>query len=328
MAISVVVPIYNVDEYLLVCLKSILSQAFTEFVIYLIDDGSVDCSGILSDQTIAYDDRIVVVHKKNGGLSDARNCGIELTLLEDQLSYITFIDSDDAIKKNYLSILINESQNKNADVTICDYESLRSIEDEYNEELCGYSSHIYSGIESILCIYKEKSVPIMAWGKLFKTELFHSDIRFPFGKINEDEKAIPLLLSKAGTVVMCQCKLYLYRLRENSIMQTKFNIQRYDAIEIYDENIEYFKSIGESEVAKAISEIREKSLALFALLARKHKFYQNVPVKYRISVPAAFLYLKKNCKKNELEYYMGLICPKTIILTEYLKKIRALVIRK
>lgn len=200
--ISVIVPIYNVEKYLNKCIESIINQSYSNLEIILVDDGSKDSSGIMCDSYILKDKRIKVIHKENGGLSDARNVGLDKAKGE----YIVFIDSDDWIDEKMIEILYNIIKKNNSDISICDYFLA------YNEEIQTQKEDIeiinLSNIEALKTIYdKDLGVcMIVAWNKLYKRNLFKDDIRYPYGKIHEDEFTTYKLLYKAKKNIIYKSK--------------------------------------------------------------------------------------------------------------------------
>ena len=115
--VSVIVPVYNVEQYIRKCIESILNQTYNKMEIILVDDGSTDNSGIICDEYSKRDKRIKVIHKINGGLSDARNAGLDICTGD----YIVFVDSDDYIKNNMIEMLHKDILEKRADISVCSY---------------------------------------------------------------------------------------------------------------------------------------------------------------------------------------------------------------
>lgn len=216
--ISVIVPVYNVEKYLKKCVNSILVQTYPNIEIILVDDGSTDDSGAICDSIALVDKRIRVIHKENGGLSDARNSGISIA----SGKYITFVDSDDRISPDMISILHEVIISTKSDFSQCqyyfEYENGK-IEENYNEQpaLCVLEKD--SLIESFA-----KSGPIgltvVAWGKLYKRELF-TTIKYPKGKFHEDIITMcDLILGPVSSVAVIKQPLYYYFQRSDSIIKT------------------------------------------------------------------------------------------------------------
>lgn len=215
--VSVVIPIYNVQNYLRKCLNSILSQTYKNTEIILVDDGSTDDSGTICDKYEKYDSRIIVVHKKNGGLSDARNVGIDIA----SGKYITFIDSDDYVSENYIEELYKMLIENNADIS--------SVCLHYVNEIGRSLSRTYTKKDIILLSTKEALKQMMyqtlitnsACTKLYKIDLF-KEIRYPVGELFEDIAVTYKLFMKAKKIVAKQTSLYHYFVRTGSISKNKF----------------------------------------------------------------------------------------------------------
>jgi len=241
--ISIVVPIYNVEKYLKQCIESLLSQTYKNLEILLIDDGSTDKCPQICDEYEKKDKRIKVIHKKNGGLSDARNRGIE----EAKGKYITFIDSDDYISENFVKKMYDSIIENNAEISQC---NLVKVND--NAEVLqkiGYSdkSKFKTKYEIIKDLYTGHWENTIACNKLYKIELFEN-IRFPLGKLHEDEFTTYKVLYKATKVAMVEEYLYKYRQNVNSITGEQFKVKRLDAIEAFEERLDFFKEKGEIEL--------------------------------------------------------------------------------
>ena len=243
--ISIIVPVYNVENYLDRCISSILEQSFTDFQFILVNDGSKDNSGTICDEYAKKDSRIKVIHQDNLGLSAARNIGIEAS----QGKYITFIDSDDFIHTNMLYILYNNLLENKADISVCNYnlvyEDKLTTRDWGNNDIA-----VYNNIESVKKIVeKSETVMIIAWGKLYKRDLF-DDIRYPVGKYHEDEFVTYKLLYKSTKTVVTDAKLYYYLQRSNSITGSTYSIKRLEKLEALEEAVMFFKSKSNEELVE------------------------------------------------------------------------------
>ncbi len=217
--ISVVVPIYNVEKYLRLCLDSLLVQTYTNFEVLMINDGSPDDSANICKEYLAKDRRFQYFEKENGGLSDARNYGIEHSKGE----YITFVDSDDWLKETFLADLYEAITRTGADIALSTYIKYDDLQSVYNIPVIGeYYERIWMSDEFIRELpqleMKDNSYST-SWAKLFKKELFCT-IRFPKGKLIEDTRTnIKLFLESSRLVYINKC-LYFYRIRGGSIIQT------------------------------------------------------------------------------------------------------------
>lgn len=211
--ISVVVPVYNVELYLRECVDSILSQKYVNFECILVDDGSTDSSGALCDVVAKTDSRIKVIHKKNGGLSSARNAGVEAS----KGNYVCFVDSDDMISEDYLRVLYENAVLYNADVSMCEF-----IRFWDGEKFAPLTENILSTmerkefLERVMCSNSNTSL-VISCNKLIRREIAEK-ISFPAGKWHEDEFYLNSLLKWAKSFVLSSSQLYFYRQRANSIM--------------------------------------------------------------------------------------------------------------
>ena len=220
--ISVIVPIYNVEEYLKKCIDSIINQTYTNIEIILVDDGSTDNCGTICDEYSQKDDRIKVIHKENGGLSDARNAGIEIATGK----FLTFIDSDDFIEEGYIELLYNTIEEYDADLSIASHRVIydKTIMDKStNEEFCGDSKLI---LEKILY---DDGVDLSAWGKLYKVELF-KEVRYPKDRLFEDSATTYKLIDLSNKIAVCSKPVYNYVIREKSITNNTFSEKKLDLI--------------------------------------------------------------------------------------------------
>lgn len=199
--ISIVVPVYNTEVYLRRCVDSILDQSFTDFELLLVDDGSTDGSSSICDEYAAKDSRVSVIHQCNAGVSAARNAGLAYAFSESETQYLTFIDSDDFVAPTYLYTLYQALLDNNADISVCG-------EYTHGGQKCVFDGQRnFDGIirldatEACRMIYTGGAghAPfVTVWGKLYKKELFR-DIRFPVGKIHEDQAVI----FQSGTDALC-----------------------------------------------------------------------------------------------------------------------------
>lgn len=224
--ISVIVPIYKVEQYLKQCVESILSQTYTNLEVILVDDGSPDGCPDMCDDFAKEDSRVIVVHKKNGGLSDARNAGLDIASGE----YIGFVDSDDFIAKNMYEILIREAEKNNADIALCNYTRVNCNGEKFNEPALQTHviDHSYSKLEFIgeLCRPYE-SYYVVAWNKIYRKTIF-DQLRFPVGKQHEDEFLIHYLIDASEIITTVKESLYYYRQRQESIMSKGFTVRSLD----------------------------------------------------------------------------------------------------
>lgn len=235
--ISVIVPVYNVEKYIKRCIESIINQSYKELEIILVDDGSTDASGRICDEFLNLDQRIKVIHKKNGGLSDARNCGIEAATG----GYIAFIDSDDYIEPTMFETLIRNLVEFDADISACGYDMIYTGSVKNISE--GSSIIRYSTADAFKVLLHKNNMGIIAWNKLYKKKLLQV-IRFPINKHFEDINTTYKIISKANFIVYDPKPLYHYIQRNSSIngqnfKNSIFNEKIYDMEQAADELLEY-----------------------------------------------------------------------------------------
>ena len=217
--LSIIVPIYNVEQYVDRCIQSILNQTYQNLEIILVDDGATDCSGAIADSYAAKDKRIKVFHKENGGLSDARNYGLEHVTGD----YILFIDSDDFIVNTMCERLITVANNNNADIVSCNYYIYRGDDDiSIHTMSVQDDKRTFTGMD-MLRYYLLKTEPFdlnVVWNKIFKLDLFNGvePVRFPKGRVQEDNFTIFMLFLNANSIVTVNEPLYYYVQRAGSIM--------------------------------------------------------------------------------------------------------------
>lgn len=242
--ISVIIPIYNVEKYLSRCINSVIAQTYKNLEIILVNDGSFDSSGIICDEFALKDSRIKVIHKKNGGLSDARNVGINIA----NGFYFTFIDSDDWVSNDFLEKLYNLCINYNAEISICDFVETKTT-NTFLSDLKNNQVIQYTNIESLYQLTKYSKTQFgIVCGKLYHKKLF-DNVRFPVGKIHEDEFVSYILIYNANKIVYIDRKMYYYFMRNESITRNNFNIRnKLNALEAFQERASFYKNINEFEL--------------------------------------------------------------------------------
>lgn len=223
--ISVIIPVYEVEQFLDKCIKSVICQTYNNLEIILVDDGSLDRSGSICDKWAKQDFRIKVIHKENGGLSDARNVGLQIA----SGKYVSFIDSDDWISPKMFEILIEQFQENNfCDVSICKIKKVYTENDVIESE-DKKNTFLISGKEALKeLIYDHMSQVV--WNKLYRKSLIEN-IYFEVGKYHEDEFWSYQVMGKARMVALTNYVGYFYRQRQGSIMGEKYSVRRLDAIE-------------------------------------------------------------------------------------------------
>ena len=237
--ISIIVPVYKVEQYLDRCVESVLAQTFKDFELILVDDGSPDNCPQMCDEWAKKDERIVVIHQENGGLSAARNTGIDWAFENSNSEWLTFIDSDDWVHPEYLERLYNAVIEHNVSVSVCGFELVEDTSDEH----CDRYEVIVETTEEFHIKNSNNPIPTIAWAKLYKKEAFE-DIRYPVGKLNEDEFTTYKVLFKYTKIVTMEDALYYYYQNSGSIMKSKWNYGRLAAIDAFLEQVEFYKKNG------------------------------------------------------------------------------------
>lgn len=225
--ISIIIPVFNVAEYLSKCLDSIIQQTYRNIEIILVDDGSTDsCLQICNDYAII-DERITVIHQKNAGLSAARNSGINIASGQ----FITFVDSDDIVDKDMIEYLYRMLREQDADMSLC---QMRRINEggQFIDNPPTVKSFVVGDTpeKCLKAFFQSPNFDTVAWSKLYKSSLF-SKIRFPIGKFHEDVFTTYKVVSKCHRIVVGEKRKYFYRVRQESIMNLPFRPSHMDALE-------------------------------------------------------------------------------------------------
>ncbi len=245
--ISVIVPIYNVEKYLERCIKSIINQTYSNLEILLVDDGSKDRCSEICDEYANVDSRITALHKINGGLSDARNYGID----RSKGDYIILIDSDDYIHRDMIRILVEETIREKSDITICTYKYVYDNEpDEKDKEFDHRVETRVLDRNTAQEMYYTSDMTLdltVAWNKLYRRSLFEN-IRYPVGKIFEDEYTTYKLLYKCEKICYIKLPLYYYLQRSDSIIGRMSGVRTAAVVDAYLERLDFYNRQGEDNL--------------------------------------------------------------------------------
>lgn len=279
--ISVIVPIFKVEKYLPECIESLLAQSYNNLELILVDDGSPDNCPAICDNYAKQDKRIKVIHKKNGGLSDARNAGIDIATGD----YICFVDSDDYVARDYIKKLYDAICSNDADMAVCGYEYVfddgsKETDEKPEAELLTedeYWSKVYTSMFTTF---------VVAWNKLCKAEIFKT-LRYTKGKINEDQIILHDILRQCQKIVIIEDLLYFYRKREGSIMgkEREKKILSDDAFEGLLGRAEYFLNTKKyklcaTQIYALLGEVVSgKQARKFS--KRMAKIVKNIPKQYK-----------------------------------------------
>lgn len=238
--ISVIVPVYKVEPYLHRCVDSILNQTFTDFELILVDDGSPDNCPAICDEYAEKDDRVQVIHQANGGLSAARNAGIDRAFANSDSQWINFVDSDDWVDMHYLETLYSSVAEGKADICACGFSEKRNISS--SADIAAMQTPKIVSFEDYYCTKWEYVNLISSCGKIYRKSAF-AHIRFPIGKINEDIFTTYRLLFMCSKVAVIDQPLYTYYVGEaNSIMRASWTPNRLAEIEGYEEMISFMET--------------------------------------------------------------------------------------
>lgn len=294
--VSVIVPVYNVERYLHKCIQSIVNQSYKNLEIILVDDGSTDMSRGICQSFAQKDKRIFIECKKNGGLSSARNYGLEKAKGE----YVCFIDGDDYVHPDMIKILYKEICNSGEDFVYCQYQKVNENEEYYFEELAQqYTTVVQSKKEAFHVLLSEELEIKLAWNKLYKKSLFN-DVKYKEGYLHEDEYIIHHLLNKVEKIKKINLKLYYYIQREGSIMSSLSIKRMTDTIEAYEDRIKLIKNEPELSEFLYMSMLTLLSLCKTLYIKMKNgmnqedteiankilkstfkKWYECIPTKYK-----------------------------------------------
>lgn len=232
--ISVIVPIYKVEKYLQRCIDSIIYQSFTDYELILVDDGSPDISGKKCDELALQLNKakyldVIVIHQNNGGLSSARNSGIEWAIRCSISEWIVFIDSDDYIHINYLDNLYKSVVENCSDLAVCDFVR---VDDQDNniDSVHSFPNETINNKEQLFKASFANWRLNVAWNKIYRKSIFN-DLRFDYGKIHEDIFIVLSVLFKCERVSFIDSHLYFYLTRDDSITGEETDISKLDTLE-------------------------------------------------------------------------------------------------
>ena len=239
--ISVVIPVYRVEQYLRRCVDSVLAQTYTQIEVILVDDGSPDGCPAICDAYAREDGRVRVIHQKNAGLSGARNRGIEAAEGE----WLAFVDSDDYLAPEFLERLYRACVDTDSEMSVCRWEYVKG---EQPIPECGSGAvRTYSGREMLANLSRpDGAYFVVAWNKLYRRELFQ-DIRYPLGRIHEDEATTYRVYARVNRAAYVDSSLYGYFVTPTSITRG-FNPKRMDWVYAVAERMDFFEKRGYREL--------------------------------------------------------------------------------
>ena len=287
--VSVIVPVYKVQQYLVKCVKSITEQTYKNLEIILVDDGSPDDCPKMCDDFAKKDKRIKVIHKQNGGLSDARNAGTDIATGD----FVMYVDSDDYLELNTIEVLYNNLVETDSDVSFSEYAFV--YEDDEGKKITENKLMTYSKKELVHCFSKPGAVYFtVAWCKLFKREIV-GDIRFPVGKLHEDEFTTYKILFNANKVVRTNSTLYRYLQRSGSIMQNKTVKNYLHIFEANVERLEFYKSNAPEEYKEFAKNYLSAVIFSYMFLMSASGFKEKKHIKQKMKA------ILKELKEDKIE---------------------------
>lgn len=257
--ITVIIPVYEVEKYLRRAVDSVLRQTYSNLEIILVDDGSKDGCPAICDEYASREARVRTIHKENGGLSDARNAGLDVAGGD----YIAFLDSDDYYAPFFIEVLYREICKTGAEVAVCKYQVTDALlpadgpdfsgeKDKYVNGNC--SCEVFGREQMLLNQYdalcRDATYFIVAWNKLYKASLWKG-VRFPKGKIHEDEATTYRIFDKIETGVYVKIPMYAYFTAPESITRAKFRLERLQWFDALDDRIAFFREKKEYKCVKA-----------------------------------------------------------------------------
>ena len=300
--VSIIIPVYNVENYLRSCLDSVLSQTYKDFEVLMVNDGSTDSSGAICQDFAERDSRFHYFEKENGGLSDARNYGLDRA----EGHYITFLDSDDFLIKDYLENLYHASRLSDSDITIGGYCRFGGSNFYfYNEHFKSDSLVSFKDFQAIQYLDSMLDVTFLtfstAWGKLFKRELF-SELRFPYGKYAEDQFLIWKLYMKADKIYVFNGASYVYRMNPSGLSNI-FTLKHLDYIDAIEERIKETKDTEGIEIQHSFNMYRYVLQRILGQL-EEHDYTdeaKEVRKKLELAEQGQYSFLSDEVKEIEVE---------------------------
>ena len=315
--VSVIVPVYKVEKYLRRCVDSLLAQTFRDFELILVDDGSPDECGKMCKEYARLDPRVIALHRENGGLSAARNTGIDWSFANSDSKYIAFVDSDDWVERNYLETLV-KGIGLGADVSsVC----CRYVHEGENENI----SHLLMGTAECRLMppkdyWLHVNLYMTAWGKLYDKRLW-ANLRYPEGRVHEDEYVAHKLLFTGKDIAVSLAPLYCYFQRQGSIMQNGNKARRLDLIGAFSSQVEFFRDKGIHDL-KLQAHVKLLRIYVYAVKELKKAEYKaklceelhkgevriiDCPEAYRVLYPIRMMWLWPYLRLKDVIARRGLI---------------------
>ena len=247
--ISVIVPVYKVEPFLHRCVQSILDQTYRDFELILVDDGSPDRCGELCEEYGRLDSRVRVLHQENGGLSAARNAGIDWAFANSDSRWLACVDSDDWVHPAFLQTLYDTAEQTLCKISACGFyrtggEALPQAQD---------FSVVSLSADDYYCGQLHDGVTALAWNKLYHKSLFKG-LRYPIGKLHEDEFTTYRAIYGAGKIGVTPARLYAYYQNPEGIMRSQWNPRRMHMLEAFEQQIAFAQETGNARLLNKTAE--------------------------------------------------------------------------
>ena len=247
--ISVIVPVYKVEPYLSRCVDSILAQTYRDFELILVDDGSPDRCGELCEEYARKDGRVHVIHQENGGLSAARNTGIDWAWANSTSRWLAFVDSDDWVHPAFLQTLYTTAEQTLCKISACGFYHTQGedipLQTDFTVECLSADDYYCGNVH-------ESATPT-ACNKLYKQSLF-KNLRYPIGKLHEDEFTTYRAIYAAGKIGVTPARLYAYYQNPEGIMRSQWNPRRMHMLEAFEQQIAFAQETGNARLLSKTAE--------------------------------------------------------------------------
>lgn len=313
--ISLVVPIYNVEKYLDKCIKSLIDQTYNNIEIILVNDGSTDNSIEICEKWRKLDSRIIIINKENGGLSDARNFGINVA----NGRYLCFIDSDDFVGKDMIKKLYESIKKYKADISICNRYHIFDNGNKFIKFKQNEDDLVMTNEEAIFQMNNFEYFDMSVCTKMFKKELF-DDLKFPKGKISEDFYVMYKLLDKSTVIIYISEPLYYYYQRSGSI--SKNREINYDFIKAAYEQCQYVeKKYPNLKNCVRSAYVSANMTSYNMVIAQKGKIPKNVINKLKSEVKENYEFVKNNKDLGKMKKFQTFLFVHSIFVYNLLYKL-------
>lgn len=309
--ISIIVPVFNVENFIHLCIESILSQTFQDFELILVNDGSTDRSGDICDEYSKKDKRIIVIHKENGGQSSARNIGINVA----KGNFIGFIDSDDWIQSDMFHILYTKAIETDADITACNI--MKYNKDSTKQIYCNKTDDCFFDRNSAMNeLYLNDRLTFSPCNKLYKSNLFNG-VRFKEGSILEDMDFSYRIMHQAERIYYTGQALYNYRYNDQSTMRKGFSKKRLDEFEVRKNMYLFYLKNYPSQANELYAEWFLTGLMLYINI---EKYYRNERNQYRYLIEIdrklllPLLFKRNYIMKKKILLSIAIISPNILVM--------------